>query len=339
MTNTDQRTLLVGCGAIGGTLAALINAGGYRVDVLEIAPKAAEALREKGLSLRGVKGPVRVYPTVYGSVDEIEGKYDIVIIAVKYTALIPAAKSVLPLLRDDSLVVGMQNGICTDELASVVGKERTVGCVIGFGATKISDTEIEMTSSGEMFIGMPGGERPPLLERLCKMYNCVLPTDITDALINRQYSKLIINCCINACAAITGKTLGEMLDDERAQDLFLAIAREGMAVASKMGIFVPKYGALLDYRLLAISDSKFYNNICKKVVKLVGKGKYAAVKPSTLQSLLRGEKTEIDIFNGWIAKKGEEYGVPVPVNAKLTEMIRQIERGEREMSMDNLDMR
>ena len=334
---SEKNTLIVGAGAIGGTLAVLMKDAGYAIDVLEVYPGAAQQISEKGLHLTGAKGEKYAYPTVYASTGELVKSYDYVIVAVKYLNLEAAVKSILPFIHDKSLVVGMQNGICTAELAGIVGKERAVGCMIGFGATKHSSVDIEMTSGGEMFIGMLDGGTSAELEYLCKMYNAVLKTQITPCLINKQYSKLIINCCINAVAAITGKTLGEILDDKRAQDLFLAIAREGMHIAKAQGIDVPKYGLLLDYRLLMLSNAKWYNNICKLVVKAVGKGKYASVKPSTLQSLLRGEKTEIDIFNGYLARIAEEKGIDAPVNTLLTKMIREIENGEREMSADNLE--
>ena len=175
------------------------------------------------------------------------------------------------------------------------------------------------------------------LDKLKDMLDTVLPTTISDNITRQQYSKLIINSCINATAGITGKTLGVVIDDVRAGKLFLAITREGMRVAKAMGINVPKYGKLLEYRLLMLMDNAPYNAICRLIVKLVAKIKYADVKPSTLQSLERGELTEIDIFNGYIAAKGAEYGVETPVNTKLTQMIHEIERGERPITPDNLD--
>ena len=62
----------------------------------------------------------------------------------------------------------------------------------------------------------------------------------------RDNIKLIINSCINAVAAITGKKLGEILKDNRARDLFLNIAREGMAVAKAMNRKM-ETGKLHDY--------------------------------------------------------------------------------------------
>ena len=169
------------------------------------------------------------------------------------------------------------------------------------------------------------------------MYNTVLPTEISDNILRQQYSKLIINSCINATAAITGLTLGKMVDDKRARTLYLAIAREAMRVAKKMNLDVPKYGKMLNYKLLMLMDNAPYNAICRYIVWLVSKLKYASVKPSTLQSLEKGEITEIEIFNGYIAKLGRDYGIETPVNTKLTAMIHEIERGERKITPDNLE--
>ncbi|MBR5497475.1 MAG: ketopantoate reductase family protein [Clostridia bacterium] len=333
-----MKTLLIGAGAIGGTVAVLTKNAGYDVSVLCHSEKTKNEINEKGLSLHGAKGELHADFTCYCSADEIGNeKFDICIIATKYSAMCETAKAVLPYLKDNSLVVGMQNGILTEELAEVVGRNRAVGCMLGFGATRNSPTDVTMTSLGEMYIGMPDGYHPENLDKLRDMLEAVLPTAISDNITRQQYSKLIINSCINATAGITGKTLGDIIDDSRAGKLFLAIAREGMHVAKAMGINVPKYGKLLEYRLLMLMDNAPYNAICRLIVKLVAKIKYADVKPSTLQSLERGELTEIDIFNGYIASKGSEFSVSTPVNTKLTEMIHEIERGERQITPDNLD--
>ena len=305
-----MKTLLIGAGAIGGTIGVLTRNAGYDVSILCINEAVKNDLEKNGISLHGAKGEYNEKFTCYSSPADIgDQKFDVCIIATKYSALIPVAKSILPFLKEDSLVVGMQNGLCTDELAEVVGKKRAVGCMLGFGATRNSDTDVTMTSLGEMYIGMPDGYHPEALEKLCEMLGKVLPTQISDNITRQQYSKLIINSCINATAAITGKTLGVVIDDVRAGKLFLAITREGMHVAKAMGINVPKYGKLLEYRLLMLMDNAPYNALCRFIVKLVAKLKYADVKPSTLQSLERGE---------------------------LTEMIHEIERGERKITPDNL---
>ena len=54
---------------------------------------------------------------------------------------------------------------------------------------------------------------------------------------------------------------------------------------------------------------------------------YGDVKPSMLQDFERGRKTEVDFINGYVATLGHASGVPVHMNATITDLVHQIERG------------
>ena len=328
--------IVAGAGAIGGTVAVLLKEAGYDVSIMCHSAASKETIKREGFYLGGAKGDHYVKFDCYSSAEELgDNKFDIVIIATKYAHMAECAKTMLPFVADGGLVVGMQNGLLTEELGEIVGRDKVVGCMIGFGATRNSVNNVTMTSKGEFYVGMLDGRKPKNLEVFAEMLRTVLPTEISMEIQRQQYSKLIINSCINAVAGITGKVLGEILEDVRARDLFLNIAREGMAVAKAMGIDVPKYGVMLEYKMLDLGNNKVYNSACKLVVRMVGK-LYADVKPSTLQSLEKGEKTEIDILNGYFVENGNKYGVETPVNTKLVQMIHEIEEGKREMTSDNL---
>lgn len=332
-----MKTLLVGAGAIGGTMAVFIKKAGYDVSILCHSSATKELIENEGFHLHGVKGEETVKFPCYDSIDALRGqKFDVILIATKYQAMLGVAKNTLPLLEENGLVVGLQNGILTGSLADTVGRSHAVGVMIGFGATRNAANDVTMTSVGTLVIGMPGGAHPKQLDDLCEMFNRVLPTTVSDDITREQYSKLIINSCINAVAAITGQVLGQCIEDRRAKKLFLAIAREGMYVARAMGIRVPKYGKLLNYNLLMLMNNAYYNWICQLVVSITVKAKYMDVKPSTLQSLEKGEKTEIDIFNGYFVEKGKQFNVPTPVNSLIVEMVHEIEDGKRAITPDNL---
>ncbi|MBQ8029378.1 MAG: ketopantoate reductase family protein [Clostridia bacterium] len=332
-----MKVLVVGAGAIGGTVAVLLKKEGYDIRIKCHIPEIKELIETKGFYLHGAKGEHHVDFKCYHEVSEFgDEKFDIIIIATKYAHVAASAKMILPYLADNGIIVGMQNGILTEELAEIVGRDKAVGCMIGFGATRNADNDVTMTSLGEYYVGMLDGRKTATLEKFAEMLSHVVPAQITMDIKGRQYSKLIINSCINAVAGITGKTLGNIMDDPRAGKLFLAIAREGMYVAKAMGIKVPKYGKLLEYRMLMLMNNAPYNAICRFVVKLVAKLKYADVKPSTLQSIEAGEITEINILNGFFVVNGKKYGVATPVNTKLVEMIHEIERGERKVDPENL---
>ncbi|MCL2513106.1 MAG: ketopantoate reductase family protein [Oscillospiraceae bacterium] len=331
-----MRSLLIGPGAIGGSAAALIIEAGFQLDIVCKSEETKEKLKNKGFRLTGVKGEHNVEMNAFSAVDQLEGFYDVVIISTKIGAMPGLAEQILPYIKEDSVVLAMQNGICIPLLAEAVGENRAAGCMIGYGATLKGPGEAEMTSLGRMAVGFAKGGKTPQIEHLCTMLNAVLPTVISDDIYADLFSKLIMNSCITALGAVTGETLGNMLGDIRARNLFLKTAREGIAVAKAMGIDVPPFSPVLNYKLLTLSEAEFYNSIVKTAFRVIGLLKYKNVKASFLQSLERGEKTEVGIVNGFIAKKGAELSVPTPANAKLTAMIHEIEDKKREISMDNL---
>ena len=331
-----MKIILVGAGSIGGTTAVMLKEHGADIQIVEANALRAETIRTSGLRLTGALGDHCETFTVYESIDSLTEVYDVCIIATKYFALEAVAQQMLPYVKADGMFVSMQNGICTGILSSVVGAHRTVGCMIGFGATLQKDGSVNVTSKGELMLGRLDGAIDDDLKALVKIYNGLLPTKAVDNIDARLYSKLIVNSCINSIAALTGETVGRMLQTKQAKLIFLEIAREATLVSKKMGLKVPPYAKVLNYNLLLLSEADWFKNICCALVSVVGK-RFGDVRPSTLQSLDRGEKTEIDIFNGYIVKNGEKTGVPTPVNRQIYDFIKRIEAGEEKSTLDNLE--
>lgn len=330
-----MKIILIGAGSIGGTTATMLKEKGYDVEIVEANHERAEKIRSEGLTLTGALGNHTQKFTVYESIDELTEKYDVCIIATKYFALAAVAEKMLPHVKEDGIFMSMQNGICTKILSDVVGTDKAAGCMIGFGATMLPNGDVNVTSGGELKIGRVNGKIDTKITELGEIYKALLPTKVVNNIDAQLYSKLIINSCINSIAALTGECVGVMLTADEAKSIFLEIAREATYVSKKMGLKVPPYATVLNYNLLLISEADWFKSVCKAVVTVVGK-KFGDVRPSTLQSLDRGEKTEIDIFNGYIVKMGKEYGVPTPVNEQIYDFIKRIENGEDKSSMDNL---
>ena len=131
-------------------------------------------------------------------------------------------------------------------------------------------------------------------------------------------------------------TKHEELAIRKARTLFIDIIREAVEVAGAMNLKIaPAAGGKLDYyKFLGpglLSESKRHLTI-----RVIGM-KYRKLKSSSLQSLERGRKTEVDNYNGYISEKGRAYKVPTPVNDQLTRMVREIENGKREMGPENFN--
>lgn len=333
-TMDSIRIVVVGAGAIGGVTAAMMKQDGSDVTLVCKHQEIADIASGRGLHITGVRGEHTVHLNAVADIAELSGTYDVALIATKAYDMPACARALMPYLKEDSLVLSLQNGICTDALAAVVGKERTVGCVIGWGATMLGPGELTVTSTGEFLIGRIAGDQAAL-EPVRRAMDAVAPTIITQDIYAELYSKLIVNSCITSLGAICGLYLGQMLRKSQARRIFLGIIREAMDVAHAQGLKVPPFGGKLDYEKLLAGDGPLDNLRRHAMILAVGL-KYRRLKSSSLQSLERGRPTEIDYFNGFIAQKGEELGVDCPINRRLTVMIKEIEGDKRSIKVENL---
>lgn len=324
---------VIGGGAIGGITAAHLVKAGYDVELVCKYSDRARDIREDGLRITGVRGEFTVKMKAVADIEELSGPKDLILIVTKAYDMPDAARRALPFMGENTLAVSMQNGICVEALAAVAGLERTVGCVVGWGATMLEGDVLNMTSEGDFVIGAmtPGVDVTALQEAL----GSFMPTRISDNIIADLYTKMIINSCITSLGVLSGLYLGEILRLKAARNIFISIIREAMAVAAAMKLTVKPYGGKLDYYKLMAGSGGMADLRRHLMIRVIG-FKYRRLRSSSLQSLLRGKPTEIDYFNGYIAGKGRELGVPTPVNSRITAMIREIEAGRRSITVDNL---
>jgi 2-dehydropantoate 2-reductase len=112
MNVSNLSYLVVGAGAVGGITAALLKRKGYNVEIVCKYDDYATLITEKGLSISGASGSFNIKMPAYSSVSQIKEKKDIILLATKATDMIEAARSILPVLKDDGKLVSLQNGLC-----------------------------------------------------------------------------------------------------------------------------------------------------------------------------------------------------------------------------------
>jgi len=206
--------------------------------------------------------------------------------------------------------------------------------VVGWAGNLIEPGKVRMTSGGECVLGNWKREPDEKLRTLAKIMEQVIPTRTTGDILSELYSKLIINSCISTLGVLSGLYLGEILRIRRVRKIIMEMIRESMQVAEAMGIRVAPgaQGKLDYYKFVApgfLSDLKRHLTI--RVVGI----KYRKHKSYNLQRLARGRKTEVEYYNGYIADRGREFGVPTPVHAQLTQLVHEIEEGKRQISPAN----
>jgi 2-dehydropantoate 2-reductase len=328
----EKKIAVVGAGAIGGTTAAMLASAGHQVTLVCKYPELANRISEEGLHIHGMGKNLRVRIPAVSTVAEISERVDLVLLATKAMDMADAAHSCLPILHEHSLVVSMQNGIMEESLSRIVGANRTAGCVVGFGATMVAYGAIELTSTGDMWLGYLDRAPDQKLHEISLLLNHVAPTRTLDRILPTRYAKLIINSCTSTLGVITGMELGPLLKLKKARSLFLQVGTEAIQVADAMGLKVPPYGGSIRFRTILRSPGPIQH----LAIRLIGI-KYRRLKSTNLQSLERGRITEIDFLNGYIVEKGEDFDVKTPVNQKLLEMVREIEEKKRPVTPLNLE--
>jgi len=336
MAERNVRILVLGAGAIGGVTAAFMKLKGYDVSILVRTDEDAETIRRQGgLILDGVRGDLRVSLPVYSRLEALDFVPDYLFHGTKATDLADSLPKLAAYIGPKTRVISMQNGICEDEFIRHFGAQRVVGCVTGWGSSFRGPGRYTVTSSGEFVIGAFHEEVETVLPKVKEMLEAAVPCYITANIRGALYSKLIINSAISSLGLISGISLGEMLKKIQYRRIFIAVMREAMAVAEAMGIRVEAYANKLDYYKF-LDERRWYQPLLQHaVIRIIG-FKYRRLRSSSLQSIKRGRKSEIPWLNGYICEQAGYYGIPVPVNTAITELVREIENGVSEPSVQNI---
>lgn len=327
---------VIGAGAVGSVTAGFIAKAGYDVELVCKYRELANKIRSGNLHITGVKGNFRVGMPAVEKIRDLSEPKDIIILATKATDMQDAAKALVPFLYPRSIIVSMQNGICTEPLLNILTQEQIINCIISWGATMHLPGEVEMTGTGKFTIGNARNSANQCMKDLQKILGSVVPTVISKNIAGDLYVKLIINSCINSIGAICGLNLGRMLSHKKIRNLFIEITYEAIKVADAMGVRINSFGNVLTYERFSKGTGLFDNFIRHLSIRIFGI-KFGRITSSSLQSLKRGKPTEIDYLNGYISRQGKAYKVPTPINDKVIEIVKDIESGRKEIGIGNFN--
>ncbi len=321
---------------MGTVIGALLSRGGEDIVLVDVNEAHVEALNEKGARVTGhmeLTVPVRAVTP-----EGMEGVYDLIVYLVKTTYDDQALPEILPHLGPESAVITLQNGVPEERVAGVVGRERTLGGAIGWGATLLGPGVSELTSEVEAMtydIGELDGRVTPRLEAIKSLLEKAGKPEITTNLVGIRWTKLMANVSFSGLGAALNCTYGEILDDEKALLAATTIIVETIKTARALGVTMEPMqgvepGVLLD--IIRESEENALN-----AIRMVW-GRHRDLVPSMLQDLRKGLPCEVETLNGYLSRKSAEAGVPTPVNDKVTEIIRGIQEGRYPLSFDNLEM-
>jgi 2-dehydropantoate 2-reductase len=300
-TASGPKVAVVGAGAVGGYFGGMLARAGVPV-VMIGRPAFVETVKKNGLVLDTVNFREVVRPDASSDMAAAAGA-NFVLFCVKATDTAPTAKELAKHIAPSAILVSLQNGVNNAEEVHAASGLEALPAVVYVAAAMPTPGQIKHLGRGDLIIG-PANKKT---ESVAKLFtDAGVPCRISENISGELWTKLIWNCALNALSGLGKVTYGEIVASADARRLVETVVDEVLAVAKAKGIHPP-----------GLEDPK---------VALAGAFKVAeqmsGTRSSTAQDMARGKRTEIASLNGYIAKQGEELGVPTPVNQALYTLVK-----------------
>lgn len=305
-----MKICMIGAGAMGGVYGGLLLRAGFDVTLVDVRKDHLEAIRRDGLKVEGVRGEHVIAIDAHASADNLPS-FDLAIVFTDANATKDAAAIAARILKPDGFAMTLQNGIGNVEaLIDALGRERVVAGVSMNSAANPAPGRSAYTNAGMTSIGELDGRDTPRIREVARMLNAAgIETEIVVDPMSYVWSKFVLNCGINALTAATGLRSGEMyrtpevnaLQDRVIDEILLVIERKGVKLAEP------------DPRKKIKEHCRIRYN-----------------KPSMMQHIEQGRRTEIDAINGALVREAHALGLSVPYNEAVVAIVKGLEKSRRQ---------
>jgi 2-dehydropantoate 2-reductase len=316
------RITVVGAGAIGGLIAALLAQAGHDVGVLARG-KTLEAIREHGIRVVDSEGSTST-TRVRASEDATDfGMQDVVVIALKAQALPGIAASLEPLVGAQTAVVTAMNGlpwwfldapgmplagqrIEAVDPGGVVSRalpaEQALGCVVYVSASTDAPGVVRRGPGNQLMVGPAQATCQPLAKTFASALSAGgFDAEAVDDIRIEIWVKLLNNMNMNPISALTGSTVDRLIDDPLIHALVLRMVGEAEMIGERLGLSATTGAA-------------------ERIEKA---RKLGAIKTSMLQDMEAGKSLEVEPILGVFPELGSKLGVPTPFCDAVLGLLRQ----------------
>jgi len=323
-----MRITIYGAGAIGGSLGAYLVHAGEDVLFVDKDSKHVQAINSRGLLIDGVRGELVVASKAVLP-DELRDDLEVVLLAVKSQHTRDAIRQFMSLLTGDSMVVSLQSGLNEEIIAEMIGKERTIGAFINWAADYIGPGHIRLGGEGSLHIGELDGTISPRIRQLQKVLSAFLPVHITSDIWGILWSKQVYLSFL-AATALADLPVYEVLEPPEVRSVLADMVREAMQVPAALEISMPPFDEFEPDLFQQKRDDEGMDKIAAHF-----RGQIKAKTGVWRDIKVRKRPTEAPSIVDTLLKKGEQLGIPLPLNHRLVDLIRELEQGKRDMDINN----
>ncbi|HEV7390972.1 MAG TPA: 2-dehydropantoate 2-reductase N-terminal domain-containing protein [Burkholderiales bacterium] len=333
----QRKIAVLGAGAIGSSIGADLTQGGHDVTIVDQWPAQIEALQSSGVRVcmtdQEVHVPVRALHLCDLSSANIA--FDIVFLAVKSNDHRWLAEFIKPYLKSEGVLVATQNGMNDDSIASIVGRNRTVGCVLELSAEIFTPGLVKRNTTRTttwFALGELDGFYTPRVKEIESILSKVGRVEVTNNIYGAKWTKLIANTMTMGPFGLLGLGNRDAAALPGMFDMSVKLGKESLAVGAALGYRMePIFGLRADE--FAGSGEENLVTAMKTLLGHVSNGRTAPIHDH-----IKGRKSEMEFISGVVSRKGKELGIPTPYNDAVMEIDRQINTRAIKMDASNFEL-
>jgi 2-dehydropantoate 2-reductase len=304
------RIAVVGAGGVGGYFGGKLAAAGVDTTFI-VRGTTLDALRTRGLRVESINGDFKVDRV--NATDRPAQPVDAVLMTVKAWQLREAAEQIKPIVRDDTLVVPLENGIdAPEQLAAVLPSRNVAGGLCAIVSFVIEPGVIRHAGAQPFIMFGELDNRPtPRAERLRDvMRSAGITADIPEDIHKSMWSKFVFIAPMSGVGAATRVPVGVWRSIPETRRMAENAIREVIAVATARGV-------KLDDDAVARTMQRY-------------DGLPADATSSLQRDVMSGKPSELDAQLGAAVRLGRESGVATPILETLYEALLPQERLARQ---------
>jgi len=345
-----MKITILGAGAIGGLAGAYMAAAGHDVTLVDRWAEHIDAIKRHGITVDGVRGDLHFDVNALHPA-ELQGPLEAVLIATKSQHTLEALESVLPLFGPDTFVVSYQNGFNEHAIAERLtqaglgGLERVIGSIPNYGGALVDPGHLEFVHEGAIQLGEMTGGRTPRLQALADRLSALTEVQLSDNIWGQIWAKEVYSAQV-VFSALVNAPIRETLGVERYARVAGAVVREALEIAEANGITVEAFDFFdpANYRPRTPAETQRLLDNINHAVWLLKKDQKPDAHVFRKQGsgiwwdiVYRNRPSEVRSSNGKLVEYAANVGADARLNARLCEMIYEIEDGQRQLGFHNYD--
>ena len=332
----DKKIAVLGTGAIGSSVGADFTKAGYDVVLIDQWPAHVEAMKSNGLHIKMPDEELHVRVRAFHLCElcSTQPQFDIVFLTAKSYDTLWMVQFIKPYLKEDGVLVSLQNSINDEWIPPIIGYQRDIGSVLELSGEVFEPGLVKRNTNHKktwFALGELHGRITPRLKEVAEILGHAGRVDMTTNIWGAKMSKLVVNSMISGVGGVFGLTTWALIQRPELIEISIRVGKESLRVGTTLGYNMEPIFGMSAEDLQGSTD-----DVLKKSILTLVSHTGQESRSMIFQDILKKRRTETDYINGVIVKKGNEAGVPTPFNEAVTSVVKEIELGKAEPDVSNV---